>query len=91
MRVRGVALAVSGPRVHHSPEMVPAEQTLSPGAVASELSQHSPGSAGGNSDHALLPLPVTDCARKLLVLFFFIHAARQVSECTDSAQESKLL
>lgn len=33
VKARGAALAVSGSRVCHSPEMVPAEQTLSPGAM----------------------------------------------------------
>ena len=95
MKARGVPLAVSGSRVQHSPEMLPAEQCSQPwgcvdggfpGCGGLAVTAGSPGSNGVNTDQAGFSLPVSDCARKLLVLLFF-HTARQVSKYTDRAQE----
>lgn len=58
-----------------------------PGCGGRAVAAGSPGSDGVNTDQAGFSLQVADCARKLLVLLFSIHAATQVSKYTERAQE----
>lgn len=91
----GIALAVSRSGVQHSPEMLLTEQALSPGAVGMVVPRAAGGELSQQAVHGAVQLALTklashcrwQTARKLLVLLFFVHAARQVSKYTGRAQE----